>query len=61
MGVISRETLKFLAEVRDNYPLTYEYAKSVARTLSVPMGQVFRDYSALIKVMVEKEKEKDGN
>jgi hypothetical protein len=59
MGVISRETLKFLADVRDNYPLTYEYAKNVAKTLQIPMGQVFRDYEALLKLMVEKEKEKD--
>ena len=61
MAVISREALKFHDEVRDNYPLTYEYAKKVASFWSIPMGQVFMEYFSLLKVMVEKEKEIDGN
>jgi hypothetical protein len=60
MAVISREALKFHDEVRDNYPLTYEYAKKVARFWSIPMGKVFEQYNALLKVMVEREKEIDG-
>ena len=60
MAVISREALKFHDEVRDNYPLTYEYAKKVAKFWSIPMGQVFVEYYSLLKVMVEKEKEIDG-
>lgn len=60
MAVISREALKFHDEVRDNYPLTYEYAKNIARRWSIPMGQVFMEFDALLKVMVAKEKEKYG-
>ena len=64
MGVISREALKLHDEVRDNYPLTYEYAKNIARRCQIPMGKVFMDFATLLKVMVAREKEKmdgDGN
>ena len=64
MCVISREALNLHDEVRDNYPLTYEYAKRVASLWSIPMGQVFMEYCSIIKAMKEKEKEKmdgDGN
>ena len=36
------------------------FAKKVARFWSIPMGKVFEQYNALLKVMVEREKEIDG-
>ena len=61
MGVINREALKLHDEVRDNYPLTYEYAKNIARRWQVPMGQVFMEFFDLLKVLAAREKEKvDG-
>ena len=62
MAVISREALKLHDEVRDNYPLTYEYSKKIARFWSIPMGKVFMEYFSLLKVMADNEKENmDGD
>lgn len=59
MGVISREALKLHDNVRDYCPITYEYAKRIARNWCIPMGQVFMEFFDLLNLMAQKEREKE--
>ena len=57
MAIIDREALQLMKEVREHYPITFEWAQSKAKWEAIPLGAVFMEYPDHVKEMMRGEKE----
>jgi len=59
MHVISKETLKLIRKVRDEYPQTYEWAAHKAAWEHMTLGVVFTEYIDYIQELMAREDNKN--
>lgn len=55
MAVITKDVLRLIRKVRDEYPQTYEWAAHKAAWEHMPLGAVFMDYAGYIQELMARE------